>query len=120
MLTPRYDRNRLLPAVVHLGAGSFHRAHQAVYFDDLAARGITGGGVIAVGISRPELGHVLAEQDNLYVVVQRGTRSSSARVIGSLVEYLRLTGDPAAVVDRLTDPHLPGHYDHHRRRVRLR
>jgi mannitol 2-dehydrogenase len=101
---PQYDRNRLVPAVVHLGAGSFHRAHQAVYFDDLAALGTTCWGVVGVGISRPELGEVLAAQDNLYVVVQRDRRSSSARVIGSLVDYLMLADDPAAVVERLTDP----------------
>jgi hypothetical protein len=27
---PRYDATQLTPAVVHLGVGAFHRAHQAV------------------------------------------------------------------------------------------
>ena len=33
---PTYDRSSLQRGVVHIGAGNFHRAHQAVYFDDLA------------------------------------------------------------------------------------
>lgn len=34
---PRYDRNTLQTRIVHLGFGAFHRAHQAVYTDILAA-----------------------------------------------------------------------------------
>jgi mannitol-1-phosphate/altronate dehydrogenase len=101
---PHYERNRLVPSVVHLGVGSFHRAHQAVYFDELAARGDTRWGVVGVGVARPELREVLDAQDNLFVVVQRGSEGSSARVVGSLVEYLLLADDPAAVEARLADP----------------
>jgi mannitol 2-dehydrogenase len=103
LILPRYDRGRLTPAVVHLGVGGFHRAHQAVYFDDLAAHGHTGWGVVGVGIARPEMGKVLNEQDNLFVVVERGGGGSSARVIGSMVEYLLLAENPDAVTARLTD-----------------
>lgn len=28
---PTYDRSALIPRIVHLGFGAFHRAHQAVY-----------------------------------------------------------------------------------------
>jgi mannitol 2-dehydrogenase len=46
---PDYDRDGLTPAVVHIGVGGFHRARQAVYFDDLARRGISDWGVIGLG-----------------------------------------------------------------------
>src|SRR3546814_11841743 len=36
---PHYDRSRLTPGIVHIGLGNFHRAHMAVYLDDLFARG---------------------------------------------------------------------------------
>jgi mannitol-1-phosphate/altronate dehydrogenase len=101
---PPYDRDRLTPSVVHLGVGGFHRAHQAVYFDELAARGHTGWGVVGVGIARPQLREVLHAQDNLFTVVQRGRRASTARVVGSIIEYLLLADDPQAVEDRLADP----------------
>jgi mannitol 2-dehydrogenase len=101
---PQYDRRRLTPAVVHLGVGAFHRAHQAVYFDELAAKGHTAWGIVGVGISRPELGEVLNAQDNLYVVVERSADASTARVVGTIVEYLLLAEDRDSVVRRLADP----------------
>ena len=32
---PQYRRDSLSPGIVHFGVGNFHRAHQAVYLDDL-------------------------------------------------------------------------------------
>ncbi|QFZ18372.1 mannitol dehydrogenase family protein [Saccharothrix syringae] len=101
---PAYDRTRLRPAVVHFGVGGFHRAHQAVYFDQLAELGFTQWGVIGIGMHRPEMGEVLDAQDNLFTVVQRGSGDGEARVVGSMVEYLLLADDPDAVRERLADP----------------
>ena len=48
---PRYDRADLSAGIVHIGVGNFHRAHQAVYLDDLFNAGrdhdwaIVGAGV---------------------------------------------------------------------------
>ena len=36
---PGYDRAALTPGIVHVGCGNFHRAHMAVYLDDLFALG---------------------------------------------------------------------------------
>ena len=36
---PAYDRTKLTPGIVHIGLGNFHRAHMAVYLDDLFAMG---------------------------------------------------------------------------------
>src|SRR5919199_3145798 len=71
---PTYDRKRLAPAIVHIGVGGFHRAHQAVYLDDLAAQGITwdwgehGVGLLPLDQS---MGAALRPQDCLYTVVAR-------------------------------------------------
>ena len=32
---PAYDRSALTAGIVHFGVGNFHRAHQAIYLDDL-------------------------------------------------------------------------------------
>ena len=32
---PKYRRSDLKPGILHIGVGNFHRAHQAVYLDDL-------------------------------------------------------------------------------------
>lgn len=49
-----YDRRAASVGVVHLGYGAFHRAHQAVCFDDcMEAKGDLGWGIAAVNL-RPE------------------------------------------------------------------
>ncbi|WP_063838899.1 mannitol dehydrogenase family protein [Streptomyces glaucescens] len=104
--TPGYNRARLEPAIVHFGVGGFHRAHQEVYFDQLAELGFSQWGVIGVGIRRPQMRQVLDAQDNLFTVVERGADDSTAKIIGSMVEYLLLTEDRETVAARLADPRI--------------
>jgi len=48
---PRYDRARLTPGIVHIGLGNFHRAHMAVYLDDLFALGESRDwGILVAGV----------------------------------------------------------------------
>ncbi|SDS01518.1 fructuronate reductase [Friedmanniella luteola] len=102
---PGYDRSQLEPAVVHIGVGGFHRAHQAVYFDELARAGVsTGWGITGVGLRSPQMGEVLGDQDHLYTLVVRGPEGDDVRVIGSLVRYLFAPDDPEAVLATLADP----------------
>lgn len=66
--TPAYDRTAHAPGVVHLGLGAFHRAHQAMVFDQLLAAGDTRWGIHGVGMTRPDLVNQLKAQDGLYAV----------------------------------------------------
>jgi len=101
---PSYDRAALTPAIVHIGVGGFHRAHQAVYLDQLAERGITTDwGVIGVALRRPDMKDALDPQDGLFTVVERG-EEDDARVVGSIVAMLHAPRQPEAVLDALTDP----------------
>lgn len=68
ILTPTYDRRRHAPGVVHLGLGAFHRAHQAMVFDQLLASGDTRWGIHGIGMTRPDLVNLLRAQDGLYAV----------------------------------------------------
>src|SRR4051794_19531773 len=81
---PTYDRAELTPGVVHIGVGGFHRAHQALYFDELAERGVGDWGVIGVGLRSRVMKEALEPQDLLYTVVERGSRGDAARVVGAL------------------------------------
>jgi mannitol-1-phosphate/altronate dehydrogenase len=103
---PTYDRTSLSPGVVHIGVGGFHRAHQALYFDDLAASGETTWGVVGVGLRRPEMGRVLRAQDGLFTVVERCPDGQRARVVGSMIDYLYAPDDPDAVLTVLADPRI--------------
>jgi fructuronate reductase/mannitol 2-dehydrogenase len=100
---PLYDRAALTPSMVHIGVGGFHRAHQAVYLDDLAATGVTDWGVVGVGLHSPQMGQVLAAQDRLHLVVERHPEGDRGRVIGAMTRYLFAPHDPEAVLAVLTD-----------------
>jgi mannitol 2-dehydrogenase len=100
---PSYDRRALRPGVVHMSVGSFHRSHQAVYFDDLARSGERDWGIVGVGLGRPRLRAALAPQDGLYTVVARGADDDEARVVGAMTRYLLAPEDHAAVLDALAD-----------------
>src|SRR3954454_15826877 len=101
---PTYDRAALTPGVVHIGVGSFHRAHQAVYFDELARRGLADGWALTgVGLHRREMKEALDAQDGLYTVVSRSEHGDEARVVGVITRYLFAPDETSAVLDALAD-----------------
>jgi mannitol 2-dehydrogenase len=101
---PEYDRAALTPAVVHLGVGGFHRAHQAVYLDELARQGHLGWGEIGIGLRSPAMRDALRPQDCLFTVVERGNDGDTARIVGSMIDYRYAPDDPEAVLRILADP----------------
>jgi mannitol 2-dehydrogenase len=102
---PSYDRATITPAIVHIGVGGFHRAHQAVYLDELAERGIsTDWGVVGVALRRRAMKDALEPQDGLFTVVERGYEQDVARVVGSIAAVLFAPEEPDAVLDALSDP----------------
>ena len=105
--TPGYDRAAVSTGIVHFGVGAFHRAHQAMFVDDLLARGSTDWAICGVGVLEADraVRDALRAQDNLYTLVTSSPDGTSvARVIGSIREYLFAPDDPGAVLDRLADP----------------
>jgi mannitol 2-dehydrogenase len=105
--TPAYDRGALRSAIVHMSVGGFHRAHQAVYLDDLLGRGEAAGwGICGVGLLPQDarMRDVLRAQDCLYTVVERSAAGDRPRVVGSMREYLLAPDDPGAVVEKLASP----------------
>jgi fructuronate reductase/mannitol 2-dehydrogenase len=105
LIVPTYDRSALVPSVVHFSVGGFHRAHQLVYFDELAQRRISSDwGVIGVGLNHRLMKDALAPQDYLYTVVERSPHGERARVVGVMIDYHYAPDSPAVVLDALTDP----------------
>jgi len=103
---PAYRRGDLKAGIVHFGIGNFHRAHQAVYLDELFSTGhdldwaITGAGVTSYdGAMRDKL----KGQDYLTTVVEQDVGKSEARVTGAMIDFLD-PADHGAIVEKLADP----------------
>ncbi|ELV2798374.1 D-mannonate oxidoreductase, partial [Enterobacter ludwigii] len=80
---PQYDRDRLKARIVHLGFGAFHRAHQAVYADILAAEHNSDWGYCEVNLIGGEQQIAdLNAQDHLYTVAEMSADAWTSRVVG--------------------------------------
>ena len=105
--TPAYDRTALFQGIVHIGVGGFHRAHQAVYLDDLLNLrdterwGECGFGVLPSDIRMRD---ALKGQDCLFTVVQRSAQKQEARVIGSMTDYVYAPESCEAAIEKLASP----------------
>ena len=102
---PNYDRAAVSAGIVHIGVGSFHRAHQAVHVDACLAQEARWG-IIGVSMRRPAMRDALAPQGFLYTVASRDGSGDRCRVIGSLLDVLVAPEDIEAVVARLADPQI--------------
>ncbi|ADO48568.1 mannitol dehydrogenase family protein [[Enterobacter] lignolyticus] len=91
---PGYDRSTLVPRIVHLGFGAFHRAHQAVYADILAQEHGSDWGYTEVNLIGGEQQIAdLKRQDNLYTVAEMSADAWTARVVGVVTEALHAQVD---------------------------
>jgi fructuronate reductase len=100
---PHYDRSQVAPAIVHLGVGAFHRAHQAVMTDAVLASGDLGWGIVGAGLMTTATRDALAPQDGLYTLVERAAGAEQLHVIGSIVEVLGGAADLGLVLARMCD-----------------
>ena len=103
---PNYARDALRAGILHIGVGNFHRAHQAVYLDDLFNRGrdldwaLLGAGVRA---GDQAMRSALEPQDWLTTVVELEPGANSARVTGAMTGFVPVGEDAAPIVDALDD-----------------
>ncbi len=105
---PNYKRSDLNAGMVHFGVGNFHRAHQAVYLDDLFNTGadrdwtIVGAGVREVDVAMCEN---LAEQDWLTTVVEQEAGATTVRVTGAMIDFIK-PFDVEAMLEALARPEI--------------
>ncbi|MEE6179875.1 mannitol dehydrogenase family protein [Mycobacterium sp. 050134] len=102
---PNYDRGGVTVGIAHIGAGHFHRAHQAAYINLLMQQGLARDwGICGVGVMPADwtMRDVLDGQDGLYTLIlenPNGTRD--AQVIGSIVDYRYAPDDPGSALEVL-------------------
>jgi fructuronate reductase len=101
---PGYAREEVEAGVAHIGPGAFHRAHQAVVFDDILRRGDMRWGVTGLSLRSPALRDALEPQDGLYTLTVNQSERTQRRVIGALRKVIAADGDPLPVAQALSDP----------------
>mmetsp|Transcript_57230 Transcript_57230/g.90740 ORF Transcript_57230/g.90740 Transcript_57230/m.90740 type:complete len:807 (+) Transcript_57230:35-2455(+) len=118
---PNYDRSRdsVTKWILHLGLGGFSRSHLAMLTDDVLIRQVAGTeadaspfgkdrwGICGVGLMPwdVKLRDALKSQDYLYTVLSRDSvAGDTARIIGSIMDYVFVPDDPKAALDRIADP----------------
>lgn len=105
-IIPQYDRNKLVPRLVHLGFGAFHRAHQAVYADILAQEHSSDWGYCEINLIGGEQQIAdLKQQDMLYSVAEMSADAWQCRVVGVVKQALHAQVDGLdAVFQALAQP----------------
>ena len=78
-----YDRDQIIPGILHIGVGNFHRGHQAVFVDDLLARDPRWG-IVGVSMRSTDTRDRLAKQNYLYTVTERNGLQVDRRLIGAI------------------------------------
>jgi len=104
---PTYARDKVAHSIVHIGVGGFFRSHQAVYLDRLLHQpGEAEWGYCGVGLLPHDaaIRDAMRSQDCLYTVVERSAEGDTARVIGSVLDFLYAPDDPEAVLEQMADP----------------
>ncbi len=105
---PKYQRSDLRAGIVHIGVGNFHRAHQAVYLDDLFNAGHDHDwALVGAGVREPDVDMraKLEAQDWLTTVVEQEAGASTVRVTGAMIGFVP-PFDVEAMLSRLASPEI--------------
>ena len=102
---PKYDRAQITPGIVHLGIGAFHRAHMAVYVDDLLADN-PHWAIVGASLRRPDTKEALEPQDGLYTVAVRDAAGTHPRVIGSILKVLDANTEREELLALMASPQI--------------
>ena len=105
---PNYARSHLKAGIVHIGVGNFHRAHQAVYLDDLFNAGFDRDwAIVGAGVREPDVAmrEKLEAQDWLTTVVEQEAGATTVRVTGAMIDFIKLF-DVGAMLGALARPEI--------------
>ncbi|MEO1603084.1 MAG: mannitol dehydrogenase family protein [Pseudomonadota bacterium] len=104
---PRYAAPDLTAGILHIGVGNFHRAHQAWYLHRLMQQGLSWDWALVGAGVRPcdaRMREKLLAQDCLTALIELRPEGASAEICGSMIDFVPVQEDNAALVDRMVDP----------------
>lgn len=88
---PTWNKTRLVPRIIHLGCGVFHRAHQALFTHHLLECSNSNWGICEVSLmpgNSATLIEQLKNQELLYTVAEKGAEGTTLKIIGAIKEAL--------------------------------
>ena len=101
---PLYDSNHLIPGIVHIGVGNFHRAHQSWYLHRLMQRGCAHDwAIIGAGV-RPcdnDMRSKLIKQDYLTTLIELDPSGITAEVVGSILGYVAVEKGNQPLIEQM-------------------
>lgn len=99
MLSP----NNVETGIVHFGIGRFHRAHEAVYVQELLSKGYNAWGLCGVCMLPYDkfIFESLNAQKGKYTLLEKDSKSETVKQIDSIKEVLYGHLDPKSVFDKL-------------------
>lgn len=87
--SPSYDRAKLKSRIVHIGFGAFHRAHQALFTDEVARISDSDWGICEISLfSGQDTIRQLQQQDGLFSVAEKGADQTDVKIIGVVTEAM--------------------------------
>lgn len=90
--------------IVHLGLGSFHKAHQAAMTDRVLEERGGDWRILGVSLRSEQARRELAPQNGLYTLLTKSAGETNCRVIASLAGVVCAAGDSAPTIAAMIRP----------------
>jgi len=105
VIQSKVKQEKLQSRIVHLGFGAFHRAHQALYTNEMIEKTQSNWGICEINLFGGEsLIEQLRLQKHRYLVAEKGAKETIVKMIGSIKESLHPSLDgKQAVLEKMTE-----------------
>ena len=89
----KIEQSKLRSRIVHIGFGAFHRAHQALYTNEMLEKTGSDWGICEINIFSHGLIEQLRSQEHRYLVAEKGAEQTTVKMIGAIKESCHPTLD---------------------------
>ena len=103
---PKYNPNAYGTGIVHLGVGSFHKAHQAYYTDKILEKSGGDWRIMGVSLRSNDAQNQLRPQNGLYTLLIKGGMGTTSRVIGSIVDVLSASKNSEPAIQAMVNKNI--------------
>ena len=103
---PRYNPSSFGIGIVHLGVGSFHKAHQAYYTDKVLEKFGGDWRIIGVSLRSKKAQNELRPQNGLYTLLIKGKTGTTSKLIGSISDVLSVSTDSGPAIKAMVSTNI--------------